>query len=676
MNLNDILQYPDYKLQQNFDSINLIYQDNQKFKNDKIMRRIIVKVTLRIMSFFGYEITDKYNVVLIKPIMRKQNDTVIGLCNPKNISKITLIFEFLKVNNMDMLSALFCLMICKALKESQQFKELVGNSNILSHWLKTQKYLNKDQINQIILLVFGNKVKKEDKKQKEEKEEKEPVKRFLTFDCNICAVEKNVNQKVTCPKCKFECCKSCVKKYILDSSRLNPNCMNCKTDWSLEFIYYNTDESFYNREYREHRAKVLLSMEKSLLPTTQDYANKEAKIRQDKAEEARLKNLFKDSKKKSNFYLRKKVYYTVDDPNPEKQEKYRKKYYDEKSKINRKRQQDYEKRRFEEEKKLNVLTDTQTVDPLVFIRELEERLFGNNANVQEQKVKEQKPKQERPVFIGPCPQKDCKGYLDKNYVCGICKKESCKECRLPKHESKCNPDIVETVKLLEKETKRCPKCNVPIYKTEGCDQMWCPSCHTAFSWNTGEIETGRIHNPHYYQWRRKQGTLPREVGDVRCGGLVDYGQLLILLRRLNLNRYEELIGKLHALVGDIRQDKLPKLAVNDNQDTNRDLRINYLIGEIKEDQWTEQIKRREKLKEKRRSEYLLLEMLAETLEAILDNISRATSQQEVDLQVQQLGELQNYVNKEFDKIEKRFKNKTFHLERWEFNKLRIPKMTK
>jgi hypothetical protein len=30
--------------------------------------------------------------------------------------------------------------------------------------------------------------------------------------------------------------------------------------------------------------------------------------------------------------------------------------------------------------------------------------------------------------------------------------------------------------------------------------MWCPQCHTAFRWSTGEIERGAIHNPHYYEW--------------------------------------------------------------------------------------------------------------------------------------------------------------------------------
>lgn len=38
-----------------------------------------------------------------------------------------------------------------------------------------------------------------------------------------------------------------------------------------------------------------------------------------------------------------------------------------------------------------------------------------------------------------------------------------------------------------------------------CDQMYCTQCNTAWSWKTGVVETGRIHNPHYYEQLRNQG---------------------------------------------------------------------------------------------------------------------------------------------------------------------------
>ena len=46
-----------------------------------------------------------------------------------------------------------------------------------------------------------------------------------------------------------------------------------------------------------------------------------------------------------------------------------------------------------------------------------------------------------------------------------------------------------------------------------CDQMYCMQCHTAWDWITQTIETGRIHNPHYYEWLRTQnnGEIPKRT---------------------------------------------------------------------------------------------------------------------------------------------------------------------
>ena len=47
---------------------------------------------------------------------------------------------------------------------------------------------------------------------------------------------------------------------------------------------------------------------------------------------------------------------------------------------------------------------------------------------------------------------------------------------------------------------------------KNCDQMWCIECKTAFSWSKGTVEVGMVHNPHYFQWMRQNGGMPRADG--------------------------------------------------------------------------------------------------------------------------------------------------------------------
>ena len=132
-------------------------------------------------------------------------------------------------------------------------------------------------------------------------------------------------------------------------------------------------------------------------------------------------------------------------------------------------------------------------------------------------------KKEKKQFIMKCPGDDCRGFLSTKYKCDICKINVCPKCRAIKTEDhECKKEDIESTELIKKETKGCPQCGIPIFKISGCDQMWCVECKVAFSWRTGKIETGNIHNPHYYQWRRNQGNAVRNPGDLVCGGLIDF----------------------------------------------------------------------------------------------------------------------------------------------------------
>lgn len=197
-------------------------------------------------------------------------------------------------------------------------------------------------------------------------------------------------------------------------------------------------------------------------------------------------------------------------------------------------------------------------------------------------------------FVMKCTVGECRGFLSEKYVCGLCTTAICKDCHavLPEASSAddaspsppahvCDPNEVATITELNRSTKPCPKCHVRIFKTEGCDQMFCISCHTAFSWRTGEVELGVIHNPHYFQALR-EGNIqdPRHRQDHGgCGPMPSYHVIYAITRSLTSLLDRKLIETYYQQFLHHRQVTLVDLA--HREDRTRE-RIKYLIGEVDE----------------------------------------------------------------------------------------------
>ena len=128
-------------------------------------------------------------------------------------------------------------------------------------------------------------------------------------------------------------------------------------------------------------------------------------------------------------------------------------------------------------------------------------------------------------FVMQCQNDGCRGMLTTQYKCDICTKFTCPKCFLAivgeKAEHVCKQEDMDTVEELRKNTRPCPSCGLRISKIDGCDQMWCIECKTAFSWAKGTVEKGVVHNPHYYQWMRQNGGVPRNPNEhnERCGNI-------------------------------------------------------------------------------------------------------------------------------------------------------------
>lgn len=270
--------------------------------------------------------------------------------------------------------------------------------------------------------------------------------------CSICTELIRVKAIVTCSKCSESSCRGCFQNYLLNAP-LDITCMHCREPLNEDFLNDNTEKGWRLSTYKTYRENKLFDMEKARLPETQPYVKAYKGAR----------TLYNDLRKQMR---------ALEKLPPD----------DEDADIK------------EDECYQNIQICKQILK------------YGRAENLQDALVQIKVPK-----LINGCPSTECRGFLYEDFVCGVCEVKVCADCReIIGADHACDADNIASVKILLKESKPCPKCAATISKIDGCDQMWCTQCQTAFSWITGELEQGRIHNPHFYEWARRNGTLGRE----------------------------------------------------------------------------------------------------------------------------------------------------------------------
>jgi hypothetical protein len=297
------------------------------------------------------------------------------------------------------------------------------------------------------------------------------------MECVVC-YEKN-GASVCCAKCNVRVCVDCFQTYLLNST-LTPSCMSCKTTLSDDFVIRNTNRSWRRSKYKVYREQRLYDMEQARFPDTQVHAEVYQKARIMSAAAA------EELRKEAELYkiavakIPSDVPFYGSDPSPQ----------------------------------ICLWTYESRIHvPTRIIKECRLPIsshglwgWGGFNKVEAQK---------RHTQVVACISNGCSGFLNGDFSCGLCNVKVCRKC----HEStteghECNKDTIESIKAIRAESRGCPKCSALISKIDGCDQMWCTQCQTTFSWRTGQVEAGHTHNPHYYEWMRANGGMPRAPGDV------------------------------------------------------------------------------------------------------------------------------------------------------------------
>jgi len=280
-------------------------------------------------------------------------------------------------------------------------------------------------------------------------------------------------------------------------------------------------------------------------------------------------------------------------------------------------------------------------------------------------------KKEREVFFMACPRVDCRGRVSSAYKCGLCTHWFCPECHGDKGterdgEHECTEDNRETVKLLKQNTKPCPKCFMGIFKVNGCDQMWCVSCHTCFSWNTGHVLTGRVHNPHYFDFMRRNnnGHVPRAVGDIPCGGLPTIYEVQTRVNGwLGSSLFGEQKSKqimdMYRMVVHMSDVSIPRLHGQTAETDDVQIGVSYLKKAISREEWGQMLFLRARKRERSQQWLDLFQMAVDTSSSLFRDL--VGNQRDCDGTLSELNELIVYTNNHIDVLNKQYGTKRKHI---------------
>lgn len=442
-----------------------------------------------------------------------------------------------------------------------------------------------------------------------------PASEVIPAACTVCTerFNKTTRRLTECCYCKYTSCVSCVKRYLLGTSE-DPHCMSCRRGWSVEYIDSLLSHAFRAGDLARHRENVLLDRERSMLPATQVYV--EADIRNRKYDE-RLKSLraeFHALERRFRRFCTRRIRIRNMDPlaaTPD----------------------------LDDVDADTEVTPTGPHPPPVtttFIKPCPTdgcRGFLSTAyrcGICETRLCSACHE----VIVPPNAPAAAENDSDSDAETETAETETAETAETAETEAAgasetgetetdeaavvppprptfrelraahvCNADVVASVRAIASDSKACPKCGAMIFRVSGCAQMYCtvPGCGTAFDFVTGLVSSGRIHNPHYYEFLRRTGNgeVPREPGDAPGGCENDDADAVPPVHALNVlltSPTGVVVLNLHRFVTHIQRVELYGFPENVQaaDALNRDLRVKFMLNKITEAKFKRTVRTREK----------------------------------------------------------------------------------
>jgi hypothetical protein len=531
-------------------------------------------------------------------------------------------------------------------------------------------------------------------------------------ECTVCIEKLNnsTRKEITCSFCQYSVCRSCIETYIL-STVDDPHCMNCKKEWSVDYLRDNLTKTFCDTKLKKHREDILYEKEKSLLPATQGYI--QILKAKDKVSE-RISDLWRlRSEIEKQIEEEKKTLRALDKPDAE-----------------------ITKQKFvrscpmpqcrgflstsykcgtcnvwvcpdcKEIKGFNRdIEHTCNPDTLKSVKAIEsdtkpcpncavsiykiDGCFGMDTliRMQDNSLKKAQhiqindivagydlsPRRVMMIMDGEDDLYEVKQATGASYVVNS-------KHKLVLLDTYSNAVLIispeEYFQLKEEErtylrgikygANNYPEISIKKvglgryfgFMVEGnplillgdftvahnCNQFFCTACNTVFDWKTGRITVGGpVHNPHYFEWVRNNGGNVRQIGDEPCGGLP-----YVFRFTKNIEPYKEdydiLLG-MYRVTAEIIDWWRGRYPVTSSLHGNRDLRVNYLLSRIDEEEFKKQLQIREKKIVKNTAIRQVLDMFITVAIENINAINEAVLKKgDVKTYITQIQKIREYTN--------------------------------
>jgi hypothetical protein len=234
--------------------------------------------------------------------------------------------------------------------------------------------------------------------------------------CSICCniFNKSKNKAVNCDFCNSEACLECIKHYILDTHG-DFHCMFCRNKWNRDVLVQKLPQVFIKDELREHHENKIVEIEKARLPAAQTVAENRIKMK--------------------NIEMIRDI-------------------------ANRLTREQVGEKNEAQLELIKLIAKNYGIDDDI----------SQLSSVIEYLESEAKTEVKR-NYVRNCPNNECRGFINDKWNCGLCQTKMCKKCFEQiddENKHKCDQNIIESNRLIEKDSKPCPKCNCLITKLSGC----------------------------------------------------------------------------------------------------------------------------------------------------------------------------------------------------------------